>query len=105
MFLENDKLTCDFLLWVVIVTRCQQSSKDESRNKYLLCLVFHNRNTFAIVPDTDQIVFPVRKTSIFYEIYAQSYMQEVFSCSVVQGPENREESENPFTPADLRESK
>lgn len=59
--------TCDFLLIIIIVTGGEELSKDKSRHIDLLHLVLHHRNTLAIVPYTDGVVFTeMKSTQSFY---------------------------------------
>lgn len=49
--------TSDFLLIIIIVTRREELSKDQSWYIDLLYLVLYNRNTFPIIPNSDGVIF------------------------------------------------
>lgn len=53
--------TRNFLLRVVVVAWRQQVTEDQRRDKHLLCLMLHDRNSFAVIPDLDLVVLTVKQ--------------------------------------------
>lgn len=62
--------TSDFLLIIIIVTRREELSKDQSWYIHLLYLVLYNRNTFPIIPNRDGVIFTEIR-NIYNLLYAK----------------------------------
>lgn len=56
-------LTSDFPLIIIVVTGGEKCAKNQSRHIDFLHLVFHHRDTLAIVPNLDFVVFTERKNN------------------------------------------
>lgn len=62
----HQRLTCDLLLVIVIVTGGQKLAKDQSRDKHLFHFVLDYRNTLSVVPHADGVVLSVHRNERYY---------------------------------------